>query len=102
MTQDQISTLSKLIDWATDVRPSLSPEIFMHEHWLPFIHTLSMGDRRMAWQVYLKAQAKQFHAIAEYIQTLPPAQLQALNPMLENLTGLANSIRKLGEVKAVA
>jgi len=102
MTPDQISTLSRLIDLATDSRPSVSPEVFMQVHWLPFVNSMPTADRRMAWQVYLKAQAKHVHAIAEHLQTLPPKSIRVLEPALTHFVSIMSSFRYLGEAKAKA
>ncbi len=102
MTQEQIRTLTDLIDQATAARPTTSPETFMQELWRPFVQSLPASDRRIAWQVYLKAQTKHFHAVVEHLQTLPPVKLQALSKVLGNLSAVAASVQHLGETKAVA
>ena len=102
MTYDQISTLSNLIALATDSRPSVSPEVFMQAHWLPFVKNLPTEDQRMAWQVYLKAQAKHIHAIAEHLQTLSSEDVRVLEPALTRFVSITASFRHLGEAKAKA
>lgn len=85
MTQDQISILSQLIDKCSQARPEMEPEEFMNRHWLPFLQTLDLPDRRMAWQVYLRAQVNDFQTIAQYLQSLPATELEKIRPTLEQL-----------------
>jgi len=102
MTQEQIRVLTDLVDQATAARPTASPDAFMQELWRPFIHSLPASDRRMAWQVYLKAQAKHFHALVEHLQTLPPEKLRLLKNVLDKLPEVEASMQHLSEAKAVA
>lgn len=70
--------------------------------WRPFLQSLTPADRRMAWQVYLKAQVKHLHAIVEHLQTLSPAKSKSLVPALEMFVGIENSIRNLGMKPAIS
>lgn len=102
MTQVEIERLTLLITQSTEARPQWEPEDFMANSWMPFIRTLSPADRRMAWQVYLKAQVKHLHAIVEYLQTLSPAKSKSLVPALEKLVSIETSLRNLGMKPAVS
>ncbi len=96
MTQVEIERLTLLISQSTEARPQGDPEDFMMNRWRPFIQSLAPADRRMAWQVYLKAQVKHLHAIVEHLQTFTPAKSKSLIPALEKFASIENSIRKIG------
>ena len=102
MTQVEIERLTVLISQSTEARPQWDPEDFMTNLWRPFLQSLPPADRRMAWQVYLKAQVKHLHAIVEYLQTLSPAKSKSLVPALEKLVSIETSIRNLGMKPAVS
>lgn len=85
MTPTQINTLTQLIKQITKARPEVEPEEFISQHWQPFLQTLDLQDRRMAWQVYLRAQVTDLHTIVQYLQTLLPAQLEKIRPTLEKI-----------------
>lgn len=97
MTQVEIEKLTSLIHIATDAKPTLDAEEFMMHHWRPFVNTLPVSDRRMAWQLYMKAQVNHLHFITAYLQTLPAAKIQALAPALEKFVSISAGIRNLGE-----
>ncbi len=95
MTQDQIIILTHLIDQCNQVRPEMEPDDFMNRHWLPFLQTLDLPDRRMAWQVYLRAQVNDFHTIAHYLQGLSAIELEKIRPTLDQLiTGALDPAKK--------
>lgn len=85
MTKDKIDILTHLIDQITAVRPEFSPEEFMEKHWRPFLQTLHASERRMAWQLYLRAQVNDFRTIARYLQGLSPQELENFRPALERV-----------------
>lgn len=89
MTQAQINTLTNLISETTKAKPGIEPEEFISQHWQPFLQTLDLQDRRMAWQVYLKTQANDLHTIVQFLQTLTPAQLDKIRPTLEKIVDTA-------------
>ncbi|MCK6693852.1 MAG: hypothetical protein L6Q97_17360 [Thermoanaerobaculia bacterium] len=97
MTQVEIERLTVLISQSTEARPQWDPEDFMTNLWRPFLQSLPPADRRIAWQLYLKAQVKHLHAIVECLQTLSPAKIRALTPALEQFVSISASIRNWGE-----
>jgi len=97
MTQAEIYKLTLLINQSTSAKPEMDAEDFMLHHWQPFVNALSLTDRRMAWQVYLKAQANHLHVIVEYLQTLSPAKIRQLTPALEKFVSIGAGIRNWGE-----
>ncbi|MBK6933431.1 MAG: hypothetical protein IPH12_22195 [Saprospirales bacterium] len=97
MTQVEIEKLTNLINQSIEAKPKIDAEDFMLNHWRPFIYSLSPQDRRMAWQVYLRAQANHIHAIAKYLQTLSPESLRAIQPALDRFVSVSTILRNWGE-----
>lgn len=97
MNKSEIENLTLLINIATDARPKLDAEVFILNHWKPFVNSLSLQDRRMAWQLFLKAQANHIHAIAEHLQTLSSSKIKTLTPVLEKFVSIDSSVRNWGE-----
>lgn len=100
MTTEEMNKLTDLINVAFQAKPEIDPEKFMFDHWRPFLQTLDLPDRRMAWQVYLRAQVSDFQIITKYLSSLSGAQLKRLRPTLERLTGLESPSKSEKSLRA--
>lgn len=102
MTAEETKQLLHHLAICTQLRPTVSPEHFMADTWLPFIRGLSIEDQRAAWLMYLEAQAKQFSVLAQYLATLSEEEIAPLRPVLENIAALEHFIRQWGEGQTMA